>query len=106
MVAYYRNVVKSLLISRLSIFFLLTACTVAAVQAAYPDKPIRIVVPFAPGGGTDLIARTFGQGMAQSLGQPVVIDNKPGAGTMIGTDLVAKSAADVTRSSSPRLLTL
>jgi tripartite-type tricarboxylate transporter receptor subunit TctC len=62
--------------------------------AAFPDRPIRIVVPFAPGGGTDLIARTLGQGMAQILGQAVVIDNKPGAGTMIGTDLVAKSPAD------------
>jgi tripartite-type tricarboxylate transporter receptor subunit TctC len=63
-------------------------------NAAYPEKPIRLVVPFAPGGGTDLIARTLGQGMAQVLGQAVVIDNKPGAGTIIGTDLVAKSAPD------------
>jgi tripartite-type tricarboxylate transporter receptor subunit TctC len=63
-------------------------------NAAYPEKPIRLVVPFAPGGGTDLIARTLGQGMAQALGQAVVIDNKPGAGTIIGTDLVAKSAPD------------
>ena len=65
-----------------------------AAQAAYPEKPIRIVVPFAPGGGTDLIARTLGQGMAQDLGQAVVIDNKPGAGTIIGTDFVAKSPPD------------
>lgn len=64
------------------------------VHAAFPDKPVRIVVPFAPGGGTDLIARTLGQGMAAELGQPVVIDNKPGAGTLIGTDLVAKSTPD------------
>ena len=63
-------------------------------QAEFPDKPVRIVVPFAPGGGTDLIARTLGQGMSQALGQPVIIDNKPGAGTVIGTDLVAKSAPD------------
>nr|WP_040506003.1 tripartite tricarboxylate transporter substrate binding protein [Limnohabitans sp. Rim28] len=63
-------------------------------HAEFPDKPVRIVVPFAPGGGTDLIARTLGQGMSQALGQPVVIDNKPGAGTVIGTDLVAKSAPD------------
>jgi tripartite-type tricarboxylate transporter receptor subunit TctC len=66
----------------------------AVANAAYPDKPIRLVVPFAPGGGTDLIARTLGQGMAQVLGQAVVIDNKPGAGTIIGTDLVAKSPPD------------
>ena len=62
--------------------------------AAYPDKPIRLVVPFAPGGGTDLIARTLGFGMSTELGQQVIIDNKPGAGTIIGTDAVAKSAAD------------
>jgi tripartite-type tricarboxylate transporter receptor subunit TctC len=62
--------------------------------AAYPDKPIRLVVPFAPGGGTDLIARTLGAGMSTELGQQVIIDNKPGAGTIIGTDLVAKSAPD------------
>lgn len=66
----------------------------APARAAYPDKPIRIVVPFSPGGGTDLIARAMGVAMAQDLGQPVVIDNKPGGGTIIGTDNVAKSAAD------------
>ena len=76
------------------------ACAVLALSvagsalAAYPEKPLRLVVPFAPGGGTDLIARTLGAGMSQALGQPVVIDNKPGAGTVIGTDLVAKSAPD------------
>jgi tripartite-type tricarboxylate transporter receptor subunit TctC len=66
----------------------------AIANAAYPEKPIRIVVPFAPGGGTDLVARTLGQGMAQVLGQAVVIDNKPGAGTIIGTEIVAKSPPD------------
>lgn len=62
--------------------------------AAYPDKPVRLVVPFAPGGGTDLIARTLANGMSKELGQQVIIDNKPGAGTIIGTDSVAKSPAD------------
>ena len=65
-----------------------------AAVAAYPDKPIRLVVPFAPGGGTDLIARTLGAGMSNELGQQVIIDNKPGAGTIIGTDAVAKSPPD------------
>jgi tripartite-type tricarboxylate transporter receptor subunit TctC len=62
--------------------------------AAYPEKLVRIVVPFAPGGGTDLIARTLGTGMSQELGQSVIIENKPGGGTIIGTDAVAKSAPD------------
>ena len=62
--------------------------------AAYPEKPLRLVVPFAPGGGTDLVGRLVAEGMAQDLGQPVIVDNKPGAGTIIGTDFVAKSAPD------------
>lgn len=77
---------------------LLLASTVApgpsAIAAAYPDKPIRLVVPFTPGGGTDLIARTMALAMAEDLGQPVIIDNKPGAGTIIGSSEVAKSAPD------------
>lgn len=75
------------------------ACLAASLAtptraATFPERPIRLVVPFAPGGGTDLIARTLGAGMARELGQQVIIDNKPGAGTIIGTDLVAKSAPD------------
>lgn len=60
----------------------------------FPTKPIKLVVPFAPGGGTDLIARTLAVEMAKDLGQSVFVENKPGAGTLIGTDLVAKSAPD------------
>ena len=55
---------------------------------------MRIIVPFAPGGGTDIIARVMSEGMARELGQPVIVDNKPGAGTLIGNDVVAKSAPD------------
>lgn len=66
----------------------------ATALAAYPDKPIRLIVPFAPGGGTDLIARTLGAEMGKELGQQVIVDNKPGAGTMIGTDAAAKAAPD------------
>ncbi len=74
----------------------LTSLAPGAAQAAstFPDKPVRIVVPFSPGGGTDLIARAMGVAMAQDLGQAVVIDNRPGGGTIIGTDNVAKSAPD------------
>jgi tripartite-type tricarboxylate transporter receptor subunit TctC len=76
------------------LFIVLQALLVVPCAHAFPEKPIRIVVPFAPGGGTDLIARTLGQVMAQELGQAVIIDNKAGGGTVIGTDAVAKSPAD------------
>jgi tripartite-type tricarboxylate transporter receptor subunit TctC len=63
-------------------------------QAAFPEKPIRIVVPFAPGGGTDMIARVVAEGMSKDLGKPIIVENKPGAGTIIGSDYVAKSDPD------------
>jgi tripartite-type tricarboxylate transporter receptor subunit TctC len=62
--------------------------------AAWPEKMIRIVVPFAPGGGTDVIARTLAQEMAKNLGATLIIENKPGAGTIIGTQTVAASEPD------------
>jgi tripartite-type tricarboxylate transporter receptor subunit TctC len=66
----------------------------AAKPGAYPDKPIRFMVPFAPGGTTDLIARMVGQKMSESLGQALVIDNRGGGGGTIATDIVAKAAGD------------
>ena len=65
-----------------------------AQAAPYPSKPIKVVVPFAAGGATDVLARVLAEKMAVGLGQPMVIDNKPGAAGIIGTDAVAKAAPD------------
>ena len=76
---------------------LLAALLVAAVaqaQPAYPDRPIRFIVPFTAGSGTDIIARTVGEAMSKSLGQPIVVENHPGAGGTLGAALVAKAAPD------------
>jgi tripartite-type tricarboxylate transporter receptor subunit TctC len=66
----------------------------AKTDAAYPARPIRLIVAFPPGGGADLTARTVGQKMAESLGQPVIVENKPGANGIVGADAVAKSPPD------------
>lgn len=63
-------------------------------QSQYPSRPIRLIVPYPPGGAVDPIARTIGQKLNEAWGQPVVVDNKPGAGTIIGTEIVAKAAPD------------
>lgn len=68
--------------------------TPCAAAQTYPVKPVRIVVPFAAGGPADIYARFLGQRMQEPLGQSFVIENRPGAGSIIGTDVVAKSAAD------------
>jgi len=60
----------------------------------YPDKPITLVVPYAPGGGTDVLARILGDALSEDLQQPVIVENKPGGGTTIGTSYVARSKAD------------
>lgn len=67
---------------------------IPAYAQPYPAKPVRIIVPIAPGGGQDLVARMIGQKLTLALGQPVVIDNRPGAGGIIGTNLAAKSPPD------------
>jgi len=73
----------------------LAAFTSAGASAqSYPNQPIRIVVPFAAGGAVDTVARVVGQKMSESLGQPVVIENKPGAGGNLAADTVARSAPD------------
>ncbi len=70
------------------------AAPIASSQTAYPDKVVRIVVPYAPGGATDSAARVFAQGLAELLGQQFIIDYKPGGGTNIGAAFVAQSAPD------------
>lgn len=72
----------------------LAASTNAFAAGAYPERPVRIVVPFAPGGGTDVVARTLAHEMEKNLGASVFIENKPGAGTIIGTQAVAVSKPD------------
>ena len=65
-----------------------------AQAQAYPNKPIRIIVPYPPGGTSDILARSLGQKLGESLGQTIVVENKPGANGNLGADLVAKSPAD------------
>ena len=80
----------------------MAACLLFAVHSAaaeddaarYPARPIHIIVGFAAGGGNDVIARIFAQKLYEDLGQPVIVENKPGAGAIVATDYVAKSVGD------------
>jgi tripartite-type tricarboxylate transporter receptor subunit TctC len=74
--------------------FSVALSTIAHAQAPYPTKPVRLIVPQSPGASTDLTARLIAQKLSAAFGQPVVVDNRPGAGSIIGTDLVAKAAPD------------
>jgi tripartite-type tricarboxylate transporter receptor subunit TctC len=69
-------------------------CLTVPASAAYPERPIRLVVPFGPGGGTDILARVVADRLGRALGESVVVENKPGAGGTIGSDFVAKSKPD------------
>jgi tripartite-type tricarboxylate transporter receptor subunit TctC len=82
------------IVQRAALFVLLALSAAAAAAQSYPSKPIRLVVPFPAGGTTDILAREVGQRLSLSLGQSVVIDNRPGAAGNIGSELVAKSAPD------------
>jgi tripartite-type tricarboxylate transporter receptor subunit TctC len=77
-------------------FLILTLLSFApeSAQAAFPDKPIRIIVPFAPGGGVDIMARLVADFLGRDLGKSVIVENKPGAGTIVGTAAAASSAPD------------
>jgi len=71
----------------------IVVCSTAAAQE-YPNKSIRFIVPFPPGGSADILARTVGEKLASAMKQPVIVENKPGAGGIVGADAVAKSAPD------------
>jgi tripartite-type tricarboxylate transporter receptor subunit TctC len=70
------------------------ACASGALAQNWPNRPIRMIVPYTPGGYTDLMARLVGQKISDALGQPIIFENKPGANAIIGTDVVAKAAPD------------
>lgn len=82
------------LIGRLAAAAVLCASALAAGAQDYPTKPIRIIVPYSPGGGTDSVARLMAQRLSAAFGQSAVVENKPGASTNIGTELVARAPAD------------
>lgn len=85
---------RKLLISALTLTALGLAGPAALAQSAYPNKPIRLIVPFPPGGPTDIMGRVAAKVLSDRLKQPVVVDNRPGAGGNLGTDAIAKAPAD------------
>ena len=78
------------------VFFVLVGLSLACAVSAqsYPAKPIRMIVPFVPGGNTDIIARVYAPKMSELIGQQIVVENRGGAGGAIGTELVARAAPD------------
>jgi tripartite-type tricarboxylate transporter receptor subunit TctC len=92
--SFHRITKAGVILSALVALALLPALSSEKALALYPDRIVKIVVPSAPGGGTDVVARTLAQEMAKDLGASVIIENKPGAGTIIGTQAVATSEPD------------
>lgn len=81
-------------IRQLGLALALAACAVTATAQTWPAKPVKFVVPFGPGGANDLVARAVADAASKQLGQPIIVENKPGAGSVLGADYVAKSAPD------------
>src|SRR4051812_18128547 len=73
---------------------LLAGLAIAAAGESYPTKPLRLIVPFPPGGGNDILGRTVGNGLTGKIGQPVIIDNRGGAGGLLGAETAAHAAPD------------
>jgi len=93
------TMMRSLLLIHTSVIFSLglflqSSFAVDVVGNTYPSRPVKIIVPYGPGGGSDIIIRAMQNKLAETLGQSIVIENKPGASTILGTDFVAKSAPD------------
>ncbi|HKB81991.1 MAG TPA: tripartite tricarboxylate transporter substrate-binding protein, partial [Burkholderiales bacterium] len=89
-----RCVTLRTLLGKLILALFLLGTWSASPAQDYPNKPIRIIVPYPPGGFNDTLARTLGQKLTEKWGQAVIVDNRPGGGTTIGTNLAAKSAPD------------
>jgi len=87
------NILKTVSLCLVSCALCLGSIAGAHAQQ-YPSKPVRFICPFAPGGGTDVLARMLSAGMMETFGQAVIVDNRPGAGGVIGADLAAKAPAD------------
>jgi tripartite-type tricarboxylate transporter receptor subunit TctC len=84
-------------LTRIAVFTLAglsSLMTAPAIAQGYPERPIRVIVPVGPGGGFDMLGRTVAPGLAERLGQPVVVENRPGAGSLVGTEAVAKAPHD------------
>src|ERR1700757_360665 len=87
-----RHLLKTIVCAGLAA--LAATAPLAFAQADYPNRPLKLVVPYPPGALTDLLARAIGERLATALKQPVIIENKPGAGTLVGAEFVAKQPAD------------
>jgi len=88
------HILESLLCRRIVCALAVLVAPLASAQAPYPSRPIKLVVPYPPGALTDLLARAIGERLGAAVKQPVVIENKPGAGTLVGAEFVAKQPAD------------
>lgn len=82
------------IIATLATLALMSVLAPPATAQAWPNKPVKLIVPYPPGGGNDNLARLFAQKLGERLNQPFVVENRPGAGTLIGSELAAKASGD------------